>query len=305
MNSNFYKLNTKIYRVIRLILALSLLSGLFVGVCEGKEIESLGLRNSESLILESENISYSINAVPKQTTFYNNLGNSEYYKIKLTTVEESGIINEWKESVIFTDCSEKYEFGLKDYIDFYYSLLSVPEYVRDSFVMSGWTIYVVDCDICELSEYSMYLNANGLTDYEDESIWIDKGELIFDGKVVWHEFGHFVDVAMGLGESLDESLDKDSRLEDLGDWWIRRKGSINEKVFESEKESLIENIRPYAGESSIEAYAEIFRVLCQCRGDLEDERVEKIRENCSGCFEVVWNDWSRIEELGEIGVCGT
>ena len=65
---------------------------------------------------------------------------SEYLDSQKERIEESGIVKEF--NVVWEDFDRNEDYSEKDYIGFYSSLLMMPEYVVDSFIMSGWEFHI-------------------------------------------------------------------------------------------------------------------------------------------------------------------
>ena len=119
--------------------------------------------------------------------------------------------------------------------------------------------------------------ANTVSDFDKEEIWVYKGDLWFNKQTVIHEMGHFVELCM------------------VGD-------GISDEDFIRERDELIEIIRKYAGSSRNEAYAEIWYEICKYGGNLDRDGLRELSESCKGCFWEVYEDWLRFEEFDSEGV---
>ena len=201
---------------------------------------------------------------------------NEYLDSQREKIIESGIIEEF--NVVWEDFDENEDYTERDYIGFYNSLLMMPEYVVDSFIMSGWEFHVSDVELGEIDEFREYgSGVVGLSDFDKEEIWVYKGRLLFDTQTVIHEMGHFVEMCM------------------VGD-------GINDEDFNRERDELIEIIRKYAGSSKNEAYAEIWYEICKYNGNLDRSGLRELMEGCKGCFWTVYEDWLRFERFDNEGV---
>ena len=201
---------------------------------------------------------------------------NEYLDSQREKIIKSGIIEEF--NVVWEDFDENEDYKERDYIGFYNSLLMMPEYVVDSFIMSGWEFHVSDVELGEIDEFREYgSGVVGLSDFDKEEIWVYKGRLLFDAQTVIHEMGHFVEMCM------------------VGD-------GISDENFIRERDELMEIIRKYAGSSKQEAYAEIWYEICKYDGNLDKDGLRELMEGCKGCFEEVYEDWLRFERFDSVGV---
>ena len=201
---------------------------------------------------------------------------SEYIDSQKERIKESGIIEEF--NVIWEDFDKNEDYNERDYIGFYSSLLMMPEYVVDSFIMSGWEFHISDVELGKIDRFREYGSGIvGLSDFDKEEIWVYKGDWLFNKQTVVHEMGHFVEMCM------------------VGD-------GISDDDFNREKDKLIEIIRKYAGSSRNEAYAEIWYEICKYGGNLDRDGLRELMEGCEGCFGEVYEDWLRFERFDSEGV---
>ena len=201
---------------------------------------------------------------------------SEYIDSQKERIEESGIIKEF--NVIWEDFDKNEDYTERDYIGFYSSLLMMPEYVVDSFIMSGWEFHISDVELGKIDRFREYgSGVVGLSDFDKEEIWVYKGDWMFNKQTVIHEMGHFVELCM------------------VGD-------GISDEDFIRERNELIEIIRKYAGSSRNEAYAEIWYEICKYDGNLDRSGLRELMEGCKGCFWEVYEDWLRFERFDSEGI---
>lgn len=201
---------------------------------------------------------------------------SEYLDSQKETIRESNLVNEF--NVVWEDFDENRDYNERDYVGFYNSLLMMPEYVVDSFIMSGWEFHISDVRLDKIDEFREYgSGVVGLSDFDKEEIWVYKGDLLFNSQTVVHEMGHFVEMCM------------------VGD-------GISDEDFNRERENLEEIIRNYAGSSKHEAYAEIWYEICKYDGNLDRDGLRELSVECEGCFGEVYEDWLRFERLDDEGI---
>lgn len=201
---------------------------------------------------------------------------SEYLDSQKERIEKSNIVNEF--NVVWEDFDKNRDYSERDYIGFYNSLLMMPEYVIDSFIMSGWEFHISDVNLGKIDRFKEYgSGVVGLSDFDKEEIWVYKGDLLFNSQTVVHEMGHFVELCV------------------VGD-------GISDEDFIRERGKLEEIIRKYAGSSRHEAYAEIWHEICKYDGNLDRSGLKELKEGCEGCFEEVYEDWLRLERFGNEGV---
>lgn len=84
-------------------------------------------------------------------------------------------------------------------------LQKIPSYWLDTFVNSGWQMYVTDTDLDDTYYGGQYGAVMGSTHFDEHVIWLeDRDEVITEAVI--HEFGHFVDCYYGFLSDTEEFI---------------------------------------------------------------------------------------------------
>lgn len=152
----------------------------------------------------------------------------------------------------------------------YHTLMDVPEFYLDKFKEKGWTFHITSKHIWQIPGFEQYSTAIGITASKTKEIYVYAPST----NTIRHELGHFAEHA---------AINK----------------AYPEKIWEAEKEGVMELAGEYSKTSPTEAFACVFAYFCRYLND--EAAMNEFAQECPLTYEFMMANYFTNEILSFSG----